>query len=159
VKRIAAVAALIVAMLAVPAAAAMASTSTSASGHAGQYQFCQPNPFPNPFQYQRHHHFRNHRNHGNRRHHRHFNNFPFNNCNFPPPQNPGVCNGASFTFSWVSGADGIYEISGPALYTGEQFSYNGGLYTIVLANTLAGSMTLNAVNYGPTIFSATGYLC
>jgi len=154
VKRIAAVAALIVAMLAVPAAAAMASTSTSGSGHAGQSQFfCQPNPFQH-----RQHNRHQRRHHGNHGHHR-YQQIPFNNCNFPPPQPPGFCNGASFTFSWVSGADGIYEISGPALYTGEQFSYNGGLYTIVLANTLAGSMTLNAVNYGPTIFSATGYLC
>jgi hypothetical protein len=158
VKRIAAVAALIVAMLAVPAAAAMASTSTSGSGHAGHSQFfCQPNPFQHRYHHNRH----NRRNHGHHGHHRHHrgHGFAFNNCNFPPPPPQGFCHGASFTFSWVSGADGIYEISGPALYTGEQFSYNGGLYTIVLANTLAGSMTLNAVNYGPTIFSATANLC
>jgi len=151
VKRIAAVAALIVAMLAVPAAA-MASTSTSGSGHAGQSQvFCRPNPFQH-----RHHHNRNHRRH--HRHHR-YHQFAFNNCYFPPPAPSGFCHGASFTFSWVSGASGIYEISGPALYTGEQFSFNGGIYTIVLANTLAGSMEVNAVNFGPTIFSAVGYLC
>jgi hypothetical protein len=157
VKRIAAVAALIVAMLGVPAVAAMASTSTSGSGHAGQSQFfCQPNPFQHRH-HNRHHNRRHHRrHHGHRRHHQ----FPFNNCNFPqPPPASGSCHGASFTFSWVSGADGIYEISGPALVTGEQFSFDGGIYTIVLANTLAGSMTLNAVNFGPTIFSATGYLC
>ena len=153
-KRIAAVAALIVAMLALPAAAAMASTSTPASGHAGHSQFyCQPNPFL----FQHRHHNRDH-NRRHRRHHR-FDQFAFNNCNFPPPAPSGVCTGASFTFSWVSGASGIYEISGPALYTGEQFSYNGGVYTIVLANTLAGSMEVNAVNFGPTIFSAVGNLC
>jgi hypothetical protein len=151
VKRIAAVAALIVAMLGVPAVAAMASTSAPGSGHS-QF-FCPPNPF------QHRHHFRHHRgHHGHRRHHQ----FSFNNCNFPPPPPPpafGSCTGASFTFSWVHGADGIYEISGPALVTGEQFSFDGGIYTIVLANTLAGSMTLNAVNFGPTIFSATANLC
>lgn len=157
-KRIAAVAALIVAMLALPAAAAMASTSTSGSGsgHAGQSLYCQPNPFQHRHHNRHHnrHHGRHHGHHGHHGHHQ------FNNCNSPYPLPPsGFCNGASFTFSWVSGADGIYEISGPALYTGEQFSYNGGLYTIVLANTLAGSMSLNAVNYGPTIFSAVGYLC
>jgi hypothetical protein len=150
VKRIAAVAALIVALLAVPAAA-MASTSTSGSGHAGQSQFYCP---PNPFQY-RHHNRHNRRHHRHHRHHQ----FAFNNCNFPPPAPSGICNGASFTFSWVSGASGLYEISGPALYTGEQFSYNGSIYTIVLANTAAGSMELNAVNYGPTIFSGVAYLC
>jgi len=155
VKRIAAVAALIVAMLAVPAVAAMASTSTSGSSHAGPSQFyCQPNPFQH--RHHNRHHNRHHRRH--HRHHRHHQ-FPYNNCNFPPPAPSGFCNGASFTFSWVSGASGIYEISGPALYTGEQFSFNGGIYTIVLANTLAGSMEVNAVNFGPTIFSAVGYLC
>jgi hypothetical protein len=154
VKRIAAVAALIVVMLAVPAAAAMASTSTSGSGHAGQSQFfCQPNPFQH-----RHHNRHHRRHHGYNRYNRHHH-FPFNNCNFPPPAPSGFCHGASFTFSWQSGASGLYEISGPALYTGEQFSYNGSVYTIVLANTIAGSMELNAVNYGPTIFSGVGYLC
>jgi hypothetical protein len=149
VKRIAAVAALIVAMLALPAAAAMASTTASGSGHAGHSQFC-----PSPFQHR--HHNRDHR-----RHHRHHRreHFVFTNCIFPPPPPPGNCHGASFTFSWVHGASGIYEISGPALYTGQQYSYNGGLYTIVLANTLAGSMEINAVNFGPTIFTAVANLC
>ncbi|MGH3256099.1 MAG: hypothetical protein ACRDOU_12040 [Streptosporangiaceae bacterium] len=152
-KRIAAVAALIVAMLAVPAAAAMASTSTSGSSPAGHSQFFCP---PNPFQHQRHHQRHNRRHHGHHGRH-HF--FAFNNCNFPPPPPSGFCNGASFTFSWQHGASGLYEISGPPLYTGEQFSYNGGLYTIVLANTIAGSMELNAVNFGPTIFQGTANLC
>jgi hypothetical protein len=158
VKRIAAVAALIVAMLAVPAAAAMASTSTSGSSPAGHSQFFCP---PNPFQHR--HHQRDHRRHHGRhghhgRHHGHHN-FGFNNCNFPPPPPAGFCHGASFTFSWQHGASGLYEISGPPLYTGQQFSYNGSLYTIVLANTIAGSMELSAVNFGPTIFQGTAYLC
>jgi hypothetical protein len=154
VKRIAAVAALIVAMLALPAAAAMASTTASGSGHPGQSQFCPPNPFL-------HRHHNRHHNRHHRRHHRDHRQeqFPFINCSFPPPPPPGFCHGASFTFSWVSGASGIYEISGPALYTGQQFSFDGGLYTIVLANTLAGSMEVNAVNFGPTIFSAVANLC
>jgi hypothetical protein len=152
VKRIAAVAALIVAMLAVPAAAAMAGTSTpgSVSGHAGQSQFCQPNPFQH-----RHHHNRRHHNRGHHRHH-HF----FNNCNSPFPLPPaGVCNGASFTFSWGTGFRSIYELSGPTLSTGEQFSFDGSVYTIVNANPTAGSMLLNTINFGPTVFVGTGYLC
>lgn len=145
-KRIAAVAALIVVMLAVPAAAAMASTSTPGSGHAGQTWFCQPNPF------QHRHHYNHHR-----RHHRHH---QFNNCSSPFPQPPsGFCNGASFTFSWGSGFRSLYELSGPTLYTGEQFSYDGSIYTIVNANPIAGSMLLNTVNFGPTIFFGVGYLC
>jgi hypothetical protein len=150
VKRIAAVAALIVAMLAVPAAAAMASTSTSASGHAGQWQFCQPNPF----QHRHHGHHGHHGRHGHHRNHQ----VPFNLCNFPPPA-PSVCNGASFTFSWVSNTDNLYEISGPTLSAGEQFSYNGSVYTIVFANPAAGNMQINTTNYGPPIVWGTGYLC
>ena len=152
-KRIAAVAALIVAMLALPAAAAMASTSTpgSVSGHAGQSQFCRPNPFQH-----RHHHNRRHH---NRRHHNRHHHF-FNNCNSPYPLPPaGVCNGASFTFSWGTGFRSIYELSGPTLSTGEQFSFDGGIYTIVNANPTAGSMLLNTINFGPTVFVGTGYLC
>jgi len=149
VKRIAAVAALIVAMLAVPAAAAMASTSTSGSGHASQSQFCPPNPF------QHRHHNRHHR-----RHHGHHHHFAFNNCNSPFPLPPsGFCNGASFTFSWGSGFRSIYELSGPTLSTGEQFSFDGSIYTIVNANPIAGSMLLNTINFGPTVFVGTGFLC
>jgi len=153
VKRIAAVAALIVAMLAVPAAAAMASTSTSGSGsgHAGQSQFCQPNPFQH-----RHHNRHHRRNHGHHKHHQ----FAFNNCNSPfPPPPSGFCNGASFTFSWGSGFRSIYELSGPTLSTGEQFSFDGSIYTIVNANPTAGSMLLNTINFGPTVFVGVGYLC
>jgi hypothetical protein len=145
VKRIAAVAALIVGMLAIPAAAAMASTSSPGPGSWGQSQFCQPSQFHHP--YGKHH--KHHRRH----------NVGFNNCKYPPPQPSGYCQGASFTFSWGSGYSSLYEISGPALYTGEQFSYNGNVYTIVLANTTAGSMELNAVNYGPTIFQGVANLC
>jgi hypothetical protein len=156
VKRIAAVAALIVAMLAVPAAA-MATTSSPGpgwSGYPGQYQFCQPSPF----HHYRHHH-RHHRRHHRRNHRHHHGSNRFGNCNFPPPLPSGTCAGASFTFSWGSGLSALYEISGPALYTGEKFSYNGSVYTIVLANTVAGSMELDAVNYGPPIFQGTGNLC
>jgi hypothetical protein len=157
VKRIAAVAALIVAMLAVPAAA-MAGTSSpgSGSGQPGQYQFCQPNAFHH--QHSRHH--KHHRKH-HRRHHKHHrrHHAAFGNCYFPPPAPSGSCQGASFTFSWGSGLSSLYEISGPALYTGEQFSYDGNVYTIVLANTVAGSMELDAVNYGPPIFQGTANLC
>ncbi len=149
-KRIAAMAALIVAMLAVPATAAMASTSTSGSAHAGQWQFCQPNTFQH----------RHHGHHGRHKHHRNHQ-FPFNLCNFPnfPAPAPSVCNGASFTFSWVSDTDNLYEISGPTLSAGEQFSYNGNVYTIVFANPAAGNMQINTTNYGPPIVWGTGYLC
>ncbi len=154
-KRIAAVAALIVAMLALPAAAAMASTSTSGSGsgHVGQSLYCQPNPFQH-----RHHNRHHNRHHG--RHHGHHGHHQFNNCNSPYPLPPsGFCNGASFTFSWGTGFNNLYELSGPALSSGEQFSFDGSLYTIVNANPTASSYELNTINFGPTVFVGTGYLC
>jgi hypothetical protein len=147
VKRIAAVAALIVAMLAVPAAAAMASTASPGPGQPGWGRSCQPNPF-------HHRHFRG--NH-HRRHHGHHRFFS-NNC-FPPPPPAGYCNGQTFTFSWAHDSNSLFEESGPTLYSGEQFSYNGYIYTIGTANPTAGSMTLTSTNYGPTIFYGVGYLC
>jgi hypothetical protein len=57
------------------------------------------------------------------------------------------------------GERSIYELSGPTLSTGEQFSFDGGIYTIVNANPTAGSMLLNTINFGPTVFVGTGYLC
>ena len=145
-KRIAAVAALIVGMLAIPAAAAMASTSSPAQGPwGGQGQFCQPNQFHHP--YGKHH-----------RHHRHHP-YGFNNCNYPPPQPSGYCNGQSFTFTWASDSNSLFEESGPTLYSGEQFTFDGNVFTIGTANPTAGSITLTTVNYGPTIFYGVGYLC
>jgi hypothetical protein len=149
VKRIAAVAALIIAMLAVPAAA-MASTASSGSGsgHPGQGQFCQPNQF-------------NHRHHGRHhgRHHRHHR-FGSNQCPFFPPVPPaGVCQGQSFTFTWAHDSNSFFEESGPTLFAGEQFSFEGNVFTIGTANGGAGSYTTTTVNYGPSIFYGTGFLC
>ena len=154
-KRIAAVAALLVVMLAVPAAAAMASTASSGtgSGHPGQGQFCQPNQF-NQF---------NHRHHGRHhgRHHMH-QGFGFNQCPyfpfFPAPPS-GFCQGQSFTFTWAHDSNSFYEESGPTLWAGEQFSYGGNVFTIGTANPGAGSYTSTTVNWGPSIFYGTGYIC
>jgi hypothetical protein len=145
VKRIAAVAALIVGMLAIPAAAAMASTSSPGPGPWGQSQFCQPNQFHHP--YGKHH--KHHRRH----------NVGFNNCNYPPPQPSGYCSGQSFTFTWAHDSNSLFEESGPTLYSGEQFTYDGNVFTIGTANPTAGSITLTTVNYGPSIFYGVGYLC
>jgi hypothetical protein len=142
VKRIAAVAALIVGLLALPAAAAMASTSSPAQGPWGQGQFCQSH-----HPYGKHH-----------RHHRHHP-YGFNNCNYPPPQPSGYCSGQSFTFTWASDSNSLFEESGPTLYSGEQFSFDGSVFTIGTVNQAAGSITLTTVNYGPTIFYGVGYLC
>ncbi len=154
-KRIAAVAALIVAMLAVPAAA-MASTSAGPNypgpGPGGPF-FCGSNQFHHG------HHRGRHGDHRGRHHGRHHR---FSNCFFPPapPAPPsGVCNGPTFTFSWAHDSNSLFEESGPTLYSGESFSWNGNIYTIGTANPTAGSMTLTAVNYGPTIFYGVANVC
>jgi hypothetical protein len=150
VKRIAAVAALIVGMLAIPAAA-MASTNNPGPGSGygqgqwGQGQYCQPGQFHHP--YGKHH-----------RHHRHHPS-GFNNCAYPPPQPSGYCSGQSFTFTWATDSNSLFEESGPPLYSGEQFTYDGNAFTIGTVNQAAGSITLTTVNYGPTIFYGVGYLC
>ena len=153
-KRIAVMAALIVAMLAVPAAAMAATASSgSGSGHPGQGQFCPNNPF---FQH-RHHHFRHHfRDHG--RHHRHHN---FNNCFpfFPPVPPAGSCTGPSFIFTWAHNSNSFFEESGPTLAAGEQFSFDGNIFTIGTANPAAGSYTLTTVNNGPSIIFGVANVC
>ena len=164
-KRIAAVAALIVTVLAVPAAAAMASTGGSGSDRPGPGQFACPPP------YLLHH--RPHNRHLRRyRHHRPARTrvcpFP---APFPPPpfqQNcpsPGFAYGQeqSFTFDVASGSSTVYEVSGPTLAPAEQFTYDGNTYTIWTVNPGDNSFTMSQggslyVNDGPSITDATGQL-
>jgi hypothetical protein len=158
-KRIAAVAALIVAMLAVPAAAAMASTGGSGSGHTGQGQtVCPP---PNLLHHRHHHrHLRRYRHHHPRR--------TQVACAvpspFPPPsQNCPSGYGQSFTFDVASGSSTAYEVSGPTLAAGEEFTYDGGTYTIWSVNPGANSFTMSLgaslyVNEGASITGAYGQL-
>jgi hypothetical protein len=168
VKRIAAVAALIVTMLAVPAAAAMASTggastgSGSGSGHSGPGQFTCPPP------YLLHHrpHYRNFKRY--RHHHPRRTQVA---CHVPAPFPPysqncssqGYGQGQSFTFDVASGSSTVYEVSGPTLAAGEEFTYDGSTYTIWSVNPGGGSFTMSLggslyVNDGSAITGATGYL-
>jgi hypothetical protein len=165
VKRIAAVAALIITMLAVPAAAAMASTSGSVSGSAGQGQYaCQP------YYGQHHHHGRHHKHHKHHKHHRHHRHHGFGqgNCPFPGPPYPPYppyqpyqqyCQGQSFTFDEAAGSNSFYETSGPELFAGETYTYDGVGFTIGTANPVASSYTDTTSNNGPNIIDGTGYLC
>jgi hypothetical protein len=164
VKRIAAVAALTITMLAVPAAAAMASTSSGSGSGSGPGQFTCPPP------YLLHH----------RPHYRNFNRYRHHHprrtqvaCQVPAPfppyqqncQSQGFAYGQaqSFTFDVSSGSSTVYEVSGPTLAAGEEFTYDGTTYTIWTVNPGADSFTMSQggslyVNDGSSITDATGYL-
>jgi len=166
VKRIAAVAALIVTMLAVPAAAAMA--STGGTDRPGQGQTVCPPP------YLLHH----------RPHVRHLNRYRLNRYRHQRPMRNVVCSvsvpfqqpqsqncpsgyvygqAQSLTFSVASGSSTVYEVSGPTLAPAEEFTYDGSTYTVWTVNPGADSFTMSAggslyVNGGPDITDATGNL-
>jgi hypothetical protein len=157
-KRIAAVAALAIPMLAVPTAA-MASTSSpgSGSGHHGSSPFvCQPGYYNG--------HHRHHKYHKHYRHHRHAHVQAV--CAFPPPFPPyqqQVCEPQSFTFDVTAGSSAFTEVSGPTLAAGEEFTYDGSTYTIWTVNPGANSFTASTgafmfVNSGSDITDATATL-
>ena len=146
-KRIAAGAALIVTMLAVPAAAAMAST-TGGSGSDRPSQG--PSMCPAPSQ----------------PHHHHHKSMQSGTCTMPAKDCPpgyAFDEPQSFTFDVASGSSTVYEVSGPELASAEEFSYDGSIYTIWSVNPGAGSFTMSLgaflfVNEGSSITNATGYL-
>jgi len=112
-KRIAAMAALTVTMLAVPAAAAMASPIQKPS------QAC---PAGHAFGHQK-----------------------------------------PFTFAVAPGSSTVYEVSGPTLAAGEEFTWDGTTYTIWSVNPGDNSFTMSAgsslyVNDGPDITGGAGQL-
>ena len=158
-KRIAAVAALIVTMLAVPAAAAMA--STGGTDRPGQGQSVCPPP------YLLHHrpHFRQLRRY---RHHKPRRNLVCSvSMPFQPPSSQNCPSGygqaQSLTFSVASGSSTVYEDSGPTLAPAEEFTYDSNTYTIWTVNPGADSFTMSVngslfVNGGPDITDATGNL-
>ena len=166
-KRIAAIAALIIiSTLAIPAAA-MASTSTSGSGPG----YAKPGPvrivclLPA--------HFRKGQvtiNSKTRlkvieflRRHKHGKPVVFRiSCPDVRPA-PGSCLPKPMRFDMASGSSTLTEVSGPMLTPPEQFSYDGSTYTIMSVNPGAGTFTvfLNGwrfVNHGAAITDATGYL-
>ena len=161
-KRIAAVAALIVTMLAVPAAA-MASTGGTGPPRAGPDRVPaalpapspaprpapQPVPLPAP---------------PSRRHLVCSVSTPFQ---LPQSQNcpSGLAYGQaqSLTFDVASGSSTVYEDSGPTLAPAEEFTYDGNTYTIWTVNPGDDSFTMSVngslfVNGGPDITDATGNL-
>jgi hypothetical protein len=77
---------------------------------------------------------------------------------------PKTCRPQALTFDMAAGGTAMTEVSGPAnLAPPQEFSYDGNTYTIMSVNPGADSFTvfLNGwrfVNHGAAITDATGYL-
>jgi hypothetical protein len=160
-KRIAALAALVVTMLAVPAAAALADTGASTGGPGPGYG--RPGPvqvacqLPDGFRkgpvkvqaYARAH----------RIHHRK----PLPIRIVCPNPYPKVCGPQQLVFNMAAGSSTVTEVSGPVLSPKQEFSYGGGTYTITSVNPGAGSFTVFKdgwlfVNQGTAITDGVGWL-
>jgi hypothetical protein len=169
-KRIAALAALVITMLAVPAAAAMASTSGSGPGYGQPPRLVQVAcPLPRQF----------HQGQLNfkiavkdkaflkafLRAHRHGKPVRLRIIcpNIPAKPFPKVCGPQAVRFDMASGSSTLTEVSGPVLAAPQAFSYDGGTYTITSVNSGAGSFTvfLNGwrfVNHGAAITDGIGLM-
>jgi hypothetical protein len=134
-KRIAALAAIVITMIAVPAAAAMASTSDSGPGYGS----------PGPVQ------VACHPGYGNAQYKlpaytqaypwRHRHGEPIRTvCPFIPAKPlPVGCQPQQVVFNAAAGSSTLTEVSGPVLSPAEAFSYGGSSYTITSVNPGADS--------------------
>jgi hypothetical protein len=160
-KRIAALAALMITMLAVPTAA-MASTGSSGPGHGSPVPVRVTCPVT----------FRErpgtlrvvHLN-GHAKRHRHGRPVQVRLvCPFPPPRPfPAGCRPQLLTFSVPSGSSTFTEVSGPVLAPPEEFTYDGSTYTIMSVDPGADSFTVFLdghlfVNEGAAITAATAVM-
>jgi hypothetical protein len=166
-KRIAAMAALVVTMLAVPAAGAMASTNGPGTG--GSTAGGQGPGYGTPGTIQVacplvHHKGRSwvyqlrHR-HGKR---------VWVRVACPPipakPKPVPSCQPEVLRFDMAAGSSTLTEVSGPTLAPTQEFSYDGDTYTIMSVNPGADSFTVFKdgflfVNEGSAIASGTGVMC
>ena len=162
-KRIAALAAVIIGLLAIPTAA-MASTGSSGgpgsgSGYGTTVQL-QPGECRVGFHRVHHHHAK-----------RYFEwwqngrEYTTVYCPFPkeiPLPPPDRCRLQTLTFSVAAHSSALTEVSGPQLYPAEQFIYDGNTYTIMSVNPGADQFTafvnnlLFTNNSGAAITNATG---
>jgi hypothetical protein len=161
-KRIAALAALMFGLLAIPTAA-MASTGSSGgsgSGH-GTTVSLQPGTCYYGF-YRVHHHYKKYFEWW-----RHGREYRTVTCPFPrqipPPQpQPQRClSSQTLTFSVAADSSVMTEVSGPQLSPGEEFVYDGNTYTVMTVNPGADQFTAWVnnflfINHGAAITDATG---
>ena len=137
-KRIAALAAIVITMIAVPAAAAMASTGDSGPGYGS----------PGPVQVACHPGYVNAQyklpayTQAYPWHHRHGK--PIRTvCPFIPAKPyPAGCQPQQLVFSMAAGSSTLTEVSGPVLSPAQAFSYGGSSYTISSVDPGAGSFTV-----------------
>ena len=170
-KRIAALAALVITMLAVPAAAAMASTSGSGPGYGQSPRLVQVAclPLPRPF----------HQGHVNfkitvkdraflkafLKAHRHGKPVRLRIIcpNIPAKPFTKVCGPQALRFDMAAGSSTLTEVSGPVLAPPQEFSRDGNTYTIVNVNRGAGRFTVFRngrlfVNHGAAITDGIGLM-
>jgi hypothetical protein len=159
-KRIAALAALMIGLLAIPTAA-MASTGGSAGSGSGSGSgygtpgWVQPSACYYGF-HRAHHHYNKYFEwwqHGRQ--------FTGAYCPFPrqfplpqqPQPQPQPCFTQSMSFSVAAGSSVMTEVSGPQLSPTEEFVYDGNTYTVMTVNPGAGQFTAFVNN---VLFTNTG---
>lgn len=162
-KRIAAIGALAVTMLAVPAAGAMASTGHPGSGGPGP-GYGRPGPLPRVVCPPAHRKvrtkvlYRLHRRHGGK---------PVTvriSCpEIPAKPLPRTCRPGLLRFDLATGSSTLTEVSGPILAPTQEFTYRGDTYTIMSVNPGADSFTVFKdgflfVNKGTAITDGTGFM-
>lgn len=163
-KRIAALAATIIGLLAIPTAA-MASTGSSGGSGAGSGYgtTTQVQPQECYVEYHRvHHHSQKYFNwwENGQEYTTVYGPFP-EQIPLPPPN---VCEGQTLTFSVAAGSHAMTEVSGPQLSPTEQFIYDGNTYTIMSINPGADQFTafvnnlLFTNNSGAAITNAIGVI-
>ena len=161
-KRIAALAALMFGLLAIPTAA-MASTGSSGGSGSGHGTTVSLQPKACYYGFHRvHHQYKKYFEwwrHG--REHRTVT-CPFpRQIPLPQPQPQRCLSPQALTFSVAAGSSVMTEVSGPQLSAGEQFVYDGNTYTVMTVNPGAGQFTtlVNSslfTNAGAAITDATG---
>jgi hypothetical protein len=83
-------------------------------------------------------------------------------CKFPP--GPPFCRGPILRFDMASGSSTLTEVSGPILAPSQTFVYDGNSYTIMSVNPGADSFTvfLNSImlftNHGAAITNGVGFM-
>jgi hypothetical protein len=161
-KRIAALAAVIIGLLAIPTAAMASTSGGGGSGGSGYGTTTGPQPYVCYYGVHRsHHHWRRY--------------FEWwgqgqehwtNTCPFPqqvPLPAPQQCQPQTLTFSVAAGSSVMTEVSGPQLSPTEEFSYGGNTYTVMTVNPGAGQFTAFVnnflfVNQGTAITDAAGVM-
>jgi hypothetical protein len=164
-KRIAALAAVMFGLLAIPTAAMASTGSSGGYGPGGYGTTSSVQPYTCYYGFHRVHH-------GYQRYFdwwRHGREFRAVTCPFPtqvplPQPLPNQCQSQTLTFSVAAGSSELTEVSGPQLSAAEQFTYDGSTYTVMSVNAGAAQFTAfvnNALftNGGATITDATGVMC